>query len=181
MSTNLLRVTTLRPAASHVYVDQFISKLFWRRADACAIGLLPLRMVIGYGFLAHGLAKWNRGPANFGKLLLQIGVPLPTATAWVVTMLEIGGGLAVLAGVLVAIVSIPLIISMLVAMFTVHLRYGFSAINTIGLTPDGPVFGPPGIEVNLLYIAGMIALVVAGPSALSLDRWLTKRAGDEFV
>ena len=181
MSTNLLRVTTLRPAASQVYVDQFSSKLFRRRADACAIGLLPLRMVIGYGFLAHGLAKWNRGPANFGKLLLQIGVPLPTATAWVVTMLEIVGGLALLAGVLVAIVSIPLIVSMLVAMFTVHLRYGFSAINTIGLTANGPVFGPPGIEVNLLYIAGMIALVVAGPSARSLDRWLTKRAGDEFV
>src|SRR5689334_6937280 len=131
--------------------------------------LLPLRLVIGYGFLAHGLAKWNRGPANFGKLLLQLRVPMPTATAWIVTALEIFGGLALLAGALVAIVSIPLIVSMLVAMFTVHIRYGFSAINTIGLTPDGPVFGPPGIEVNLLYIAAMIALIIAGPSALSVD------------
>src|SRR5262245_34881806 len=49
----------------------------------------------------------------------------------------------------------PLIVMMLVAMFTVHLRYGFSAINTIGLTADGPQFGPPGYEVNLLYIAGL--------------------------
>jgi putative oxidoreductase len=137
--------------------------------------LLPLRLIIGFGFLTHGLAKWNRGPANFGKLLQQIGVPLPTATAWMVTLLEIFGGLAVFVGAFVAIVSIPLIISMLVAMFTVHLRYGFSAINTIGLTPDGPKFGPPGIEVNLLYIAGLAALVLAGPTALSIDGWLAGR------
>jgi putative oxidoreductase len=71
-------------------------------------------------------------------------------------------------------VSIPLIITMLVAMFTVHLRYGFSSINTIGLTPDGPVFGPPGIEINLLYIAGMLALMFAGPGALSVDGWLAR-------
>jgi hypothetical protein len=34
-------------------------------------------------------------------------------------------------------------------MFTVHLKYGVSAVNTIGLTADGPRFGPPGYEVNL--------------------------------
>jgi putative oxidoreductase len=131
--------------------------------------------VIGYGFFAHGLAKWNRGPTNFGKLLLQLGVPLPTATAWMVTLLEIFGGIAIFVGALVAVVSIPLIISMLVAMVTVHGRYGFSAINTIGLTPEGPVFGPPGIEVNLLYIGGLLALLVAGPGAFSIDRWLGNR------
>jgi uncharacterized membrane protein YphA (DoxX/SURF4 family) len=56
-------------------------------------------------------------------------------------------------------VSVPLIVMMLVAMFTVHLRYGFSAINTVGLTAEGPQFGPPGYEVNLLYIAGLLALI----------------------
>ena len=59
----------------------------------------------------------------------------------------------------------------LVAMFTVHVRYGFSSINTIGLTPAGPVFGPPGYEINLLYIAGLLALALIGPGALSIDRW----------
>ena len=136
--------------------------------------LVPLRLVIGYGFLAHGLAKWNRGPANFGKLLHQIGAPLPTVTAWTVTLLEVFGGLAILAGLFVALISIPLIVSMLVAMFTVHVRYGFSSINTIGLTPAGPVFGPPGYEINLLYIAGLLALALAGHSALSVDRWLAR-------
>jgi putative oxidoreductase len=142
---------------------------------------LPLRLVIGYGFMAHGLAKWHHGPANFAKLLLQLGVPMPTATAWMVTCVEIFGGLAMLLGVLVTLVSIPLIITMLVAMFTVHLRYGFSSINTIGLTPDGPVFGPPGIEVNLLYIAGMLALMLGAPSALSVDKWLARRRPERML
>jgi putative oxidoreductase len=64
---------------------------------------------------------------------------------------------------------------MLVALVTIHWRYGFSAINTIGLTPSGPVFGPPGYEVNLLYIAGLLALCLSAPSALSVDGWLRRR------
>ena len=39
--------------------------------------LLPLRLVVGYGFLAHGMAKWNRGPDKFAKLLAVIGTPAP--------------------------------------------------------------------------------------------------------
>jgi putative oxidoreductase len=81
---------------------------------------LPLRLVIGYGFLAHGWAKLSRGPAGFAKLLDQIGAPLPELTAWVSTLIEILGGLAILAGAVVAVVSVPLIVMMLVAIFTVH-------------------------------------------------------------
>jgi putative oxidoreductase len=136
---------------------------------------LPLRLVIGYGFMAHGWAKLSRGPAGFARLLEQIGAPLPEATAWVSTFIELLGGLAILAGACVAAVSIPLIVMMLVAMFTVHLRYGFSAINTIGLTADGPQFGPPGYEVNLLYIAGLLALLVGGAGPCSIDRLLPGR------
>jgi putative oxidoreductase len=135
---------------------------------------LPLRLVIGYGFMAHGWAKLSRGPAGFGKLLHQIGAPLPEVTAWVSTLLELLGGLAILAGAFVVVVSLPLIVMMLVAMFTVHLRYGFSAINTIGLTADGPQFGPPGYEVNLLYIAGLLVLILGGAGAWSIDRVLAR-------
>ena len=134
---------------------------------------LPLRLVIGYGFMAHGWAKLSRGPAGFARLLEQIGAPLPEATAWVSTLIEVLGGLAILAGALVAVVSIPLIVMMLVAMFTVHLRYGFSAINTIGLTADGPQFGPPGYEINLLYVAGLLALILGGAGTFSIDRLLS--------
>jgi putative oxidoreductase len=143
---------------------------FWRQWAP-----LPLRLIIGYGFLAHGWAKLSRGPAGFAKLLEQIGAPLPELTAWVSTLIELPGGLAILAGAFVAAVSVPLIVMMLVAMFTVHLRYGFSAINTIGLTADGPRFGPPGYEVNLLYIAGLLALILGGAGLFSIDRLLARR------
>ena len=136
---------------------------------------LALRLVIGSGFVVHGWAKLSRGPQGFARLLQQLGAPLPEFTAWVSTLVEILGGLAILAGAFVAVVSVPLIVMMLVAMFTVHLRYGFSAINTIGLTAAGPQFGPPGYEVNLLYIAGLLALILGGAGPLSIDRLLARR------
>ena len=49
---------------------------------------LPLRLVMGTGFMVHGWAKWSRGPPAFGKLLQFLGVPLPDFTAWAVTLLE---------------------------------------------------------------------------------------------
>jgi len=130
---------------------------------------------MGTGFMVHGWAKWNRGPATFGKLLQFLGVPLPDFVAWIVTLLELIGGFALIIGAFVTIISIPLIISMLVAMLTVNLRYGFSAIKTIGLNESGPIFGPPGYEINLLYIAGLLLLMVAGAGPLSVDRWLKDR------
>ena len=149
-------------------------KSFWRINLPCAWTLLPLRLLIGTGFLQHGLAKWNRGPAQFGLLLQHAGVPFPFQTAWLVTCLEVFGGASVLVGLFVTILSIPLIISMLVAIFTVQGRFGFSSVNTIGLTPSGPLFGPPGYEINLLYIAGLVALAFSGPTALSVDRLLAR-------
>jgi putative oxidoreductase len=136
---------------------------------------LPLRLIIGFGFMAHGWAKLSRGPSGFAKLLAQIGAPFPEATAWASTFVELLGGLAVFVGAFVEAVSIPLIVLMLVAMFTVHLRYGFSSVNTIGLTADGPKFGPPGYEVNLLYIAGLISLILGGAGALSIDHLLSRK------
>ena len=147
----------------------------WNAIRAPRWPLLTLRLIVGYGFLAHGVAKWSRGPGHFGQLLQQIGVPLPVVTAWAVTLLEIFGGLAILLGAFVALVSIPLIASMLVAMFTVQLPYGFSSVNTIGLTPEGPLFGPPGYEINLLYIACLMALALLGPGPLSVDGRIARR------
>ena len=136
---------------------------------------LPLRLIIGFGFMAHGWAKLSRGPSGFGKLLAQVGAPFPEATAWLSTFVEILGGLAIFAGAFVEIVSVPLIVMMLVAMFTVHLKYGFSSVNTIGLTEAGPRFGPPGYEVNLLYIAGLVSLILGGAGALSVDHFLSRK------
>jgi len=107
---------------------------------------VPIRMILGVGFVVHGWAKWSRGPAVFAELLRQVGVPWPLANAWLVTLLEMFGGLALLVGAFVTIVSVPLILSMLGAMFTVNIKYGFSAINTIGLTPEGPNLARRGMK-----------------------------------
>lgn len=142
---------------------------------------LPIRLVLGYGFMIHGWAKLSRGPAGFARLLDWIGAPLPSTTAWAATLLELLGGMALFVGAFIEIVSVPLIIVMLVAMFTVHLRNGFSSINTVGLTPAGPQFGPPGYEVNLLYVAGLLALVSTGAGPWSVDGWLgRRRRGEPF-
>jgi len=150
-------------------------KSLWTLSITSAWALLPLRVVVGVGFLLHGMAKLNRGPANFALLLEYVGAPDPLATAWMVTCVEILGGILVIIGHLVRLVSLPLIVSMLVAMFTIHIHYGFSSVNTIGLTPSGPVFGPPGYELNLLYIAGLIALALSSPTAASVDRIVLRK------
>ncbi|XYH97464.1 DoxX family protein [Sorangium sp. So ce1128] len=136
---------------------------------------LLLRLVMGYGFILHGWVKVSRGPARFEVLLTQIGAPFPQLMSWVVPFVEILGGIAVLAGAFTAITAVPLIATMLTAMFSVHLKHGFSSINTIGLTPDGPVFGPPGYEINLLYIAGLLSLALGGAGAFSVDSLMAHR------
>ena len=37
------------------------------------------------------------------------------------------------------------------------------------------MFGPPGYEVNLLYVAGLLALILGGAGAFSIDRLLGRR------
>jgi len=128
-----------------------------------------LRLITGYGFMVHGWAKISRGTAGFEKLLTQVGVPFPHINATIVPYIELLGGLAIILGAFVTITAIPLIITMLVAMFAIHIKYGFSAVNTVGLTAEGPLFGPPGYEINLLYIAGLISLIFTGPGAFSID------------
>ena len=149
---------------------EFLNNDRWRRWVP-----IPIRMILGVGFMTHGWAKWNRGPAVFAELLKQAHVPLPLASAWLVTLLEIFGGLALLMGAFVTLASIPLIFSMLGAMLTVNIKYGFSAVNTLGLTPEGPQLGPPGYEINLLYIACLLALILGGAGPLSIDALRSRR------
>lgn len=140
-----------------------------------AWALVPLRLIVGFGFLAHGYAKLSRGVGGFADILGALGVPAPLSTAWVTAMFEFLGGLAIIFGSYLPLVAVPLIVIMLTAMFTVHLPFGFSTVKLMAVTPDGPKFGTPGYEMNLLYIAGLISLALADPSPLSLDSWRSDR------
>jgi putative oxidoreductase len=136
---------------------------------------IPLRLIVGYGFLAHGWAKLLKGPDSFAAILQAIGVPAPHWMAWLTILVEIAGGLAILLGALVSWASIPMAVVLLSAMFTVHLRYGFSSIKILTVTPAGAQFGPPGYEVDLLYLACLAALVIGGPGPFAIDGIIRKR------
>ena len=136
---------------------------------------IPLRLIVGYGFMAHAFAKLSRGPSGFSSILHALGVPAPDVMAWATIVVELIGGFAVLVGAFVTAASIPLAVVLLVAMFTVHLQYGFSSIKLVAVTAAGAQFGPPGYEVNLLYLASLAALVVGGSGPLSIDGVRTRR------
>jgi len=136
---------------------------------------IPLRLIVGFGFIEHGYAKLLRGPEHFAGILQALGVPAPHSAAWMTIIVEIGGGLAVLAGAFVALASIPMAAVLLAAMFTVHLPYGFSAIKLQAVTAAGPQFGPPGYEVDLLYLACLLALVAGGPGPFAMDGLIRNR------
>ena len=147
----------------------------WRKESWSEWSLLPLRLIIGFGFMAHGYAKLSAGPQKFAGMLQTIGIPAPGLAAWMTALVEFFGGLAVMAGAFIPIVSIPLAVVMLVALFTIHLPFGFSSIKLMGITESGPQFGTPGYEVNLLYLAGLLTLVLGGAGPLSIDNMLTHR------
>jgi putative oxidoreductase len=136
---------------------------------------LPLRLIVGFGFMEHGYAKLLKGPEAFASILHALGVPAPHFMAWLTILTELLGGLAVFLGAFVSMVSVPLACVLLTAMFSVHLRYGFSSINLIKVTPMGAVFGPPGYECDLIYLAFIATLVLGGSGPLSIDRFLSRR------
>jgi putative oxidoreductase len=136
---------------------------------------IPLRLIVGYGFMQHGVAKLTKGPENFVAILHALGVPAPHFMAWFSILTELLGGLAVLLGALVPLVAIPMAALLLVAIFTVHLPYGFTSIKLMAVTASGPKFGPPGYECNLLYLACLAALVLGGSGPFAIDPLIRKR------
>lgn len=136
---------------------------------------IPMRLIVGYGFFAHGLAKLEKGPEHFADIVQAIGTPMPHVMAWLTILVELLGGLAVLLGAFVPWASIPMIAVLLVAIFTVHLPFGFTSIKLMAVMADGPKFGPPGYETDLLYLACLATLVLTGPGPLAVDGWIGGR------
>src|SRR5215470_10872148 len=139
---------------------------------------LPLRLIVGFGFMQHGFAKLARGHYAFATILHALGVPAPHLMAWCTILIELLGGLAVILGAFVTLVSLPMVALLVVAIFTVHLPYGFSSIKLLAVTPAGAQFGPVGYECNLLYLACLVALVIGGSGPLSVDDWAWRRIKD---
>src|SRR6516162_6657423 len=69
---------------------------------------IPLRLIVGYGFIEHGFAKLTRGLDAFAAILQTLGMPAPHVLGWLTILVEIGGGLAVLLGAVIPLVSVPM-------------------------------------------------------------------------
>jgi putative oxidoreductase len=124
-------------------------------------GLAPLavRIIVGIIMFAHGLQKLQGGPANFGGLLSQLGVPAPELMAYVVTFVELVGGALLIVGLLSRLSALLLTIDLVVAILLVKLNVGLIA-------PQG---SGAGAELDLALIAGLLVILLAGPGRFSLD------------
>src|SRR5882762_1437290 len=156
----------------HYFVDRW-SHLFPSLPEAWYA--IPLRLMVGYGFMEHGYAKLARGPDDFANILHALGMPAATLLSWATVLVELLGGLAVIVGAFIPLASVPMTFVLLVAIFTVHLPYGFSSIKLQSVTVAGAHFGQPGYETDLLYLAGLAALVLGGSGPFSLDQLLRRR------
>jgi putative oxidoreductase len=135
---------------------------------------LPLRFIVGYGFMAHGVAKIAKHPEVFANSLQALHVPAPHFMAWATIVIELLGGLAILLGAFVPLVSIPMVVVLAVATFTVHVQFGFTSIKLMAVTAAGPQFGPPGYETDLLYLACLATLIIGGAGPFALDSYIGK-------
>ena len=139
---------------------------------------MPLRLIVGFGFMAHGYAKLAKGPDAFVAIVQALGTPAPALMAWLTIGVELLGGLAVLLGAFIPVVSLPMAAVLLVAIFTVHLPFGFTSIKLLAVTAAGPQFGPPGYETDLLYVACLVALVLGGSGRWAIDCLIAGKPGD---
>lgn len=131
------------------YLSQFTS-----------IPLLLSRFVLAYGFYQPAIKKLSN-PYGIGQWFESINYPLPYISAYIVGISE---GLAVillLLGLGTRIIAVPLIVIMLVAIFSVHWSGGFSAANN-------------GFEIPLYYLLMIFSLMIYGSGKLSLDYLITK-------
>ena len=140
---------------------------------------LPLRLIVGYGFLEHGYAKLARGPDDFIAILHAMGMPFAFFLGWATIFIEIVGGLLILLGAFVPLASVPMIVVLLVAILSVHLPNGFSSIKLQSYDAAGAHFGQPGYETDLLYLACLAALVLGGSGPFAIDRLLARRLGGQ--
>ncbi|MCY3699141.1 MAG: DoxX family protein [Gemmatimonadetes bacterium] len=116
------------------------------------LGLAILRVVIGLIFVMHGVPKLAGGIADTAAFLGSLGIPLRGIAAWGIALAETLGGACLIAGLFVTPFALLLTAHMLAGIFLVHLANGFYVV--------GP--GQGGYEFNLLLIAALLTLVLAG-------------------
>ena len=142
--------------------------------------ILFLRVMAGGVFFWEGILKFvytNQGIGRFTKL----GMPFPHFTADFVALLEIGGGLLLLAGSLTRWIFVPFIVEMIVAMLSTKISL-YLGTSPLPLPPAPPRIGFWAVlhEVRSEYAQALVVafLLINGPGRWSLDA-LFRRASEE--
>lgn len=128
---------------------------------------LVLRIPLGIIFAAHGAQKlfgWfgGYGLQGTGQWMASIGLQPGYLMALGAGSAEFFGGLLLIAGLLVRPAAVVLALTMVVAIFAVHIGNGLFMSN------DGYEFG-------LALLAGSVALALSGAGRFSLDHSLTRK------
>lgn len=131
------------------------------------IGAVILRITLGIIFFVHGLGKFQGGLENTAGWFSSIG--LPGFLAYVVAVIELVGGIALIIGFATRIVSILLGLIMVGAIFTVKLSVGF--------TGNGEMAG---YEFDLALLAMTLYLAVSGSKLFALDQVLFNKEKREL-
>src|SRR5258708_39656503 len=81
--------------------NAFSSLAFSSRFPLARWAPVPIRLIVGYGFMEHGFAKLPRGAGAFAGILQAMGVPHPHLMAQLTILTELVGGFAVVLGSIV--------------------------------------------------------------------------------
>lgn len=125
------------------------------------IPLLLIRLILAYGFYGPATMKLNDVGA-IAEWFANIGVPAPTLNAYLATYTEVAGVVLLILGLGTRIISIPLMVTMVVAIKTVHWENGFNASDN-------------GYEIPLYYMTMLFTLIFFGAGRMSLDYSIGKR------
>ena len=124
------------------------------------IPLLIIRLVLAYGFYEPAMMKWKDINA-IGDWFKSMDYPLPYFNAYMAGITEVAGFVLLLLGLGTRLISVPLIVVMIVAIFSVHFTNGFSA-------------GSNGYEIPLYYMIMLFTLFVYGSGKISVDHLINK-------
>jgi putative oxidoreductase len=128
------------------------------------------RLLVGTVMAVHGWQKLtDMTPAGFGEGMLgMLGVPAPVLFGWVVTLIELVGGVALILGVLTRVAALLNAAVLVGALLLVKIDIGLIA-------PMGAEM--PGAELEFGLLAGLLAVALLGPGRPSVDHALAIESG----
>jgi len=136
--------------------------------------LTILRVVLGVVIFAHGAQKmlgWFGGYGFSGTMgFFTKSMRIPAPFAFLAICAEFFGGLGLILGLITRIAAFGVGVNMLVAIAAVHWKHGLFA-NWTGAQKG------EGFEFHLLALAIVVAIIVQGAGALSLDRVIYRLLG----